>query len=117
MRRLTLSTKLFAAALPLILAVGALLALTVRNDLEEVDHAERGASLGSLWTPLVGAMTAIARAAEKGEVLTGLLYVSADAEDLHAHLHTYDAKPFNQLDEKDLCPGAATLDKINAALR
>ena len=57
MRRLTLSTKLFAAALPLILAVGALLALTVRNDLEEVDHAERGASLGSLWTPLVGAMT------------------------------------------------------------
>ena len=68
-------------------------------------------------TDKVGAMTAIARAAEKGEVLTGLLYVSADAEDLHAHLHTYDAKPFNQLGEKDLCPGSATLDKINAALR
>jgi 2-oxoglutarate ferredoxin oxidoreductase subunit beta len=65
----------------------------------------------------VGAMTAIARAAEKGEVLTGLLYVSPDAEDLHAHLNTYDAKPFNQLGESDLCPGSATLDKINAALR
>jgi 2-oxoglutarate ferredoxin oxidoreductase subunit beta len=65
----------------------------------------------------VGAMTAIARAAEKGEVLTGLLYVSADAEDLHRHLNTYDARPFNQLVEKDLCPGAGMLEKINSALR
>ena len=46
MRRLSLSTKLFAAALPLVIAVGALLALTVRSDLDEVAHAERGADLG-----------------------------------------------------------------------
>ena len=59
MRRLSLSTKLFAAALPLVLAVGALLALTVRNDMNEVDHAERGAELGSVWTPLVAALTSI----------------------------------------------------------
>ncbi len=68
-------------------------------------------------TDKVGAMTAIARAAEKGEVLTGLLYVASDSEDLHGHLNTYKGRPFNQLGEKDLCPGAATLDKINAALR
>src|ERR671918_864675 len=68
-------------------------------------------------TDKVGAMTAIARAAQKGEVLTGLLYVSPDAEDLHKHLNTFEARPFNQLGEKDLCPGSATLDKINAALR
>ncbi len=64
----------------------------------------------------VNAITHIARAAEKGEVLTGLLYLSPDAEDLHAHLNTYEA-PFNRLGEKDLCPGSAMLDKINAALR
>jgi 2-oxoglutarate ferredoxin oxidoreductase subunit beta len=64
----------------------------------------------------VNAITHIARAAEKGEVLTGLLYLSPDAEDLHAHLNTYEA-PFNKLGEKDLCPGAGTLEKINASLR
>ena len=61
-------------------------------------------------------MTAIARAAEKGEVLTGLLYLSPDAEDLHAHLNTYGAA-FNKLGERDLCPGSAMLDKINSGLR
>jgi 2-oxoglutarate ferredoxin oxidoreductase subunit beta len=61
-------------------------------------------------------MTHIARAAEKGEVLTGLLYLAPDAEDLHAHLNTYDT-PFNKLGEKDLCPGSAMLEKINSGLR
>src|SRR3989440_285072 len=64
----------------------------------------------------VNAITHIARASEKGEVLTGLLYLSPDAEDLHAHLNTY-AAPFNKLGEKDLCPGSAMLDKINSGLR
>ena len=59
MRRLSLSTKLFAAALPLVIAVGALLALTVRSDLDEVAHAERGADLGAVWTPLVASINAI----------------------------------------------------------
>ena len=34
-----------------------------------------------------------------------VLYLSADAEDLRAHPHTYEA-PFNKLGEKDLCPGS-----------
>jgi 2-oxoglutarate/2-oxoacid ferredoxin oxidoreductase subunit beta len=67
-------------------------------------------------TDKVNAITHIARAAEKGEVLTGLLYLSPEAEDLHAHLNTYPA-PFNKLSEKELCPGSAMLDKINAGLR
>jgi 2-oxoglutarate/2-oxoacid ferredoxin oxidoreductase subunit beta len=67
-------------------------------------------------TDKVNAITHIARAAEKGEVLTGLLYLSPDSEDLHAHLNTYPAA-FNKLSEKELCPGSAMLDKINAGLR
>jgi 2-oxoglutarate/2-oxoacid ferredoxin oxidoreductase subunit beta len=68
-------------------------------------------------TDKIGAQTAIARAASKGEVLTGLLYVAPDAEDLHAHLNTYESRPFNQLAEHELCPGSVVLDKINASLR
>ena len=67
-------------------------------------------------TDKINAVKHIAQAAAKGEVLTGLLYPSPDSEDLHAHLNTYDT-PFNKLGEKDLCPGSAMLDKINAALR
>jgi len=74
--------------------------------------------LDSTYDPAdrVNAMTHIARAAEKGEVLTGLLYLAPDAEDLHAHLNTCEA-PFNKLAEKDLCPGSAMLEKINGGLR
>ena len=67
-------------------------------------------------TDRISAMTAIQQHAAKGEVLTGLLYVNPESEDLHAHLNTY-AAPFNKLGEKELCPGSAMLDKINAGLR
>jgi 2-oxoglutarate ferredoxin oxidoreductase subunit beta len=52
----------------------------------------------------------------KGEVVTGLLYVDPDPEDLHAHLDTA-ARPLNSLNAAELCPGSAALDKINASLR
>jgi 2-oxoglutarate ferredoxin oxidoreductase subunit beta len=67
-------------------------------------------------TDRVGAMNQIQAHAARGEVLTGLLYVNSDSHDLHSHLNTYEA-PFNRLGEKDLCPGAGMLEKINAALR
>jgi len=51
-----------------------------------------------------------------GEIVTGLLYVDPDAEDLHAHLSTVDS-PLNRLAEAELCPGRAALDRVNAALR
>ena len=64
----------------------------------------------------VKAQNYIAEHQAKGELVTGLLYIQPDAEDLHAHLDTV-ATPFNRLGTKDLCPGAAALEKLNAALR
>ena len=64
----------------------------------------------------VKALEYVAHHAAKGEVVTGLLYVHAESEDLHAHLNTVEV-PFNTLGEKELCPGAGMLDKINATLR
>jgi 2-oxoglutarate ferredoxin oxidoreductase subunit beta len=54
--------------------------------------------------------------AAKGQIVTGLLYMAKDPSDLHEHLDTVDV-PLNVLDVKDLCPGQATLDKVNASLR
>ena len=62
------------------------------------------------------ALEYIAHHAAKGEVVTGLLYLDPNPEDLHAHLNTVET-PFNKLSEKELCPGAAMLEKINASLR
>jgi 2-oxoglutarate ferredoxin oxidoreductase subunit beta len=50
------------------------------------------------------------------EIVTGLLYVDPDAEDLHGYLNTVET-PFNALGEADLCPGSAALDRVNAGLR
>ena len=66
-------------------------------------------------TDRINATSMIASAAAKGEVLTGLLYVKPDSDDLHAHLNTYGAA-FNTLGAKELCPGSGMLEKINAAL-
>ena len=63
--------------------------------------------------PVMGALAVIAA---KGEIVTGLLYIEADSEDLHASINTVDA-PLNTLGEKELCPGQAVLDRMNAALR
>ena len=51
-----------------------------------------------------------------GEIVTGLLYLDTDGEELHAHLGTVEA-PLNALGERELCPGSAALDKFNAGLR
>jgi len=64
----------------------------------------------------LSAMTFLQRHAAKGQIVTGLLYVDPESEDLHNHLDTVDT-PLNQLDAKALCPGSSALDKINASLR
>jgi len=64
----------------------------------------------------VAAMNYVHERQAKGEVVTGLLYVDAEAQDLHEHLATTET-PFNRLGAKELSPGAATLAKINASLR
>jgi 2-oxoglutarate ferredoxin oxidoreductase subunit beta len=63
----------------------------------------------------LAAMTHIAAHEARGEILTGLLYVNAAAEDLHEHLKTVDV-PLNRLGNQELCPGAKALRQINAEL-
>ncbi len=51
-----------------------------------------------------------------GEVLTGLLYIDPNSQDLHDVIETV-ATPLNELTEAELCPGQPALDDINAGLR
>ena len=67
-------------------------------------------------TDRVKAMDYVQSHQAKGELVTGLLFLDPEPEDLHAHLNTAEV-PFNKLGEKDLCPGSGTLEKINASLR
>ena len=64
----------------------------------------------------LGAMNFLQRHAAVGQVVTGLLYVDPEPEDLHRNFNTVDAS-LNSLAETELCPGSATLAKINASLR
>ena len=64
----------------------------------------------------LAAMSFLQKHAAKGQVVTGLLYVEPDSDDLHAHLNTVDT-PLNALNAGELSPGMAALDKINASLR
>jgi len=64
----------------------------------------------------IGALTYLAQRKAAGEIVTGLLYVNEEADDLHALLNTVDT-PLNQLTEKELVPGAGALEKFNASLR
>src|SRR6188474_531148 len=63
----------------------------------------------------LAAMSHIATYEARGEILTGLLYVKPDAQDLHGHLKTVD-RALNRLGHQELCPGAAALAAINAEL-
>jgi 2-oxoglutarate ferredoxin oxidoreductase subunit beta len=64
----------------------------------------------------VAAMKRVQEGLAAGEVVTGLLYVDAAPKDLHHHMNTVEA-PLNALETPDLCPGSATLERINAGLR
>jgi len=64
----------------------------------------------------LAAMSFLQQHAAKGLVVTGLLFVDSDPEDLHQHLNTV-AAPLNTLTEPELCPGSSVLEKINAGLR
>ena len=67
-------------------------------------------------TNRIQAMNFLQERAAKGEVVTGLLYVQPDSQDLHEHLNTVET-PLNQLSDRELCPGSVALDRINASLR
>ncbi|MBR9910726.1 MAG: 2-oxoacid:ferredoxin oxidoreductase subunit beta [Gammaproteobacteria bacterium] len=62
------------------------------------------------------ALRAIKDHQERGEVLTGLLYVDTDPVDLHDVINTTH-KPLSSLTESSLCPGSGMLKSINDSLR
>ncbi|MEC8158644.1 MAG: 2-oxoacid:ferredoxin oxidoreductase subunit beta, partial [Pseudomonadota bacterium] len=62
------------------------------------------------------ALDAIAYHAREERILTGLLYINRDSEELHDVLQTA-SKPLNTLSQRELCPGSRFLDSINAGLR
>ena len=74
--------------------------------------------LAENWDPQdrQSAMNAVLNAKAKNEILTGLLFVSPDSQDLHTLLQTSD-RPLNTLTKADLCPGSKALEEINAGLR
>jgi len=62
------------------------------------------------------ALSAIQEHTDKGEVLTGLLYLEPGTSDLHENLNTVD-KPMNELSYKELCPGSEVLEELNESFR
>ena len=61
-------------------------------------------------TDRVAAMDYSSSARRPGEVVTGLLYVDPDADDLHSHLDTVADAAQPACGPAELCPGAAALD-------
>jgi 2-oxoglutarate ferredoxin oxidoreductase subunit beta len=64
----------------------------------------------------ISAMNYLQERQAEGEVVTGLLYVDPEPHDMHDHLNTVET-PLNALNEAELCPGSAALEKLNASLR
>ncbi len=79
--------------------------LRLRKQAQEYDVHDR-----------IAAMTYLNQKQAAGEIVTGLLYVDTEPADMHTYLNTV-ATPLNALNEPELCPGPAILDKINAGLR
>ncbi len=67
-------------------------------------------------TDRINAITRLQEHQARGEVITGLLYIDPESEDLHDYLGTVKT-PLNQLTDPDLTPGAKALEALNASLR
>jgi 2-oxoglutarate/2-oxoacid ferredoxin oxidoreductase subunit beta len=67
-------------------------------------------------TDKLKAMTFLQERQAAGEIVTGLLYLHPDPENLHERLGTV-TKPLNTLSTPELCPGSAALEAVNAALK
>jgi 2-oxoglutarate/2-oxoacid ferredoxin oxidoreductase subunit beta len=70
------------------------------------------------WNPedKLSAMNAIQNSKEKGEILTGLIYIEPNTNALHDVLQTTKT-PLNTLKEDLLCPGVDALEALNQSLR
>ena len=67
---------------------------------EDYDPSDRGAALGYLRAHQ-----------ERGEIVTGLLYIDTEQADMHGVAGTVDT-PLAELAFEDLCPGAEALDAL-----
>ena len=70
--------------------------------------------LTSGWDPTDrnSAFNRLHQSRDKGEILTGLIYIEPASTDLHTVIKTVN-EPLNSLTEKDLMPGVAALELIN----
>ncbi len=78
-------------------------------------------NLGKLapdWDPhdRFSAVNKLHAAKSQGQILTGLLYINKESQDLHGKLNTSN-KPLNKLTQDELCPGNESLEAINQSLR
>ena len=62
------------------------------------------------------AMISVQKAKDEGRLLTGLLYLDPDSQELNQNLKLA-TKPLNRLDKDELCPGSRVLNSINQGLR
>lgn len=62
------------------------------------------------------AMMAVQAAKDEGRILTGLLFLDPNSQDLNQNLKLA-TKPLNELGNDELCPGSRVLDSINEGLR
>jgi 2-oxoglutarate ferredoxin oxidoreductase subunit beta len=56
------------------------------------------------------------KARGNGEILTGLLYIDENSNDLHDLIQTAE-RPLNSLGADRLCPGPDALARLNDSLR
>ena len=70
--------------------------------------------LNAEWDPTnrKSALEQINEFKDKGEILTGLIYIDQQSTDLHSLIKTSN-QPLNSLTEKDLMPSLADLELIN----
>ncbi len=64
----------------------------------------------------IAAMNYLQERQAAGEIVTGLLYVDREPQDLHDYLGTVET-PLNALGERELIPGSAALERLNQSLR
>ncbi|MEP2531367.1 2-oxoacid:ferredoxin oxidoreductase subunit beta [Shimia sp.] len=62
------------------------------------------------------AMDAVQNAREEGRILTGLMFLDPDSQDLNQNLNLA-TRPLNELGKDELCPGSKVLVSINEGLR
>jgi 2-oxoglutarate/2-oxoacid ferredoxin oxidoreductase subunit beta len=67
-------------------------------------------------TEAVAALSYLQARQTEGEIVTGLIYLHPNSQDLHDRLETVEC-PLNRLGEKELVPGRAALEAFSAELR